>query len=67
MLNKLRELGFSYRGKGKWNELYRRSSDGARASIPTNKLIDVAVVTSILRDAGCTEDSIRSFIQSASS
>ncbi len=64
LLNKLRDLHFSFRKKGKWNEIYGRG-DGARVSIPTNKLIDTGAVTTILRDAGCADAEIRSFIQSA--
>jgi len=65
LLNKLRELGFVFKKEKGHVQLYRRSSDGTRATLRKRDLIDVAEVTAMLRQAGCSEEEIRSFIQQA--
>ena len=61
-VNKLRELGYSFKEQKKRIDLYRRNNPVHYVSIPRCDLLSEAFVQSALRQAGLTEDEIQEFI-----
>lgn len=64
-VNKLRELNYTYKTRQKRTELWRRRGGTHYASVPLSDLLEEEYVTSTLRQAGCPEEEIRSFIAAA--
>lgn len=64
-INKIRELGYTYKSTQKRTYLWRKVGGTHYISVPKAELLEDDFVTSVLRQAGCTDDSIRSFIASA--
>ena len=64
-VNKLRELHYTYKTKQKRTELWRKRGGTHYISMPLSDLLEEEWVTSTLRQAGCTQDVIRSFIAAA--
>ena len=61
-INKIRELDYSYKTQQKRTYLYRRKNGTSYISVPMADLLEDEYVAHALRQAGCTEESIRSFI-----
>ncbi|MBI3105476.1 MAG: hypothetical protein HYY95_07885 [Candidatus Rokubacteria bacterium] len=64
-VNKLRELNYTYKTKQKRTELWRKRGGTHYISMPLSDLLEEEWVTSTLRQAGQTQDDIRSFIAAA--
>ena len=64
-VNKLRKLDYTYKTKQKRTELWRKRGGTHYVSMPLSDLLEEEWVTSTLRQAGCTQDEIRSFIAAA--
>lgn len=64
-INKLRELKYSYKSQQKRTYLYRKVGGTHYLSVPMADLLEDEYVTSTLRQAGCKEEEIRSFLSSA--
>ncbi len=62
-VNKLRRLGYSFSDRTKRVELYKKP--GHFVSVPTHRNLAEPTVRSILRQCGCGEAEIQSFIDSA--
>ena len=64
-VNKLRKLDYTYKAKQKRTELWRKRGGTHYVSMPLSDLLEEEWVTSTLRQAGCTQDEIGSFIAAA--
>lgn len=64
-VNRIRELGYSYKSQQKRTYLYRRTNGTHYISVPMADLLEDEYVTSTLRQAGCTAEEIRTFLGSA--
>lgn len=62
LINKLRELGFSFRKECDRTSMWRRSSDGVRVFVPRNAEVKDENVTAILDQCGLTTDEIKRFL-----
>jgi len=62
LLNKLRELGFSFRSNAEHADFWRRSSDSVRVTVPRKQLVDEEAVRVILRHAGERAAAIEAFL-----
>jgi hypothetical protein len=63
-VNKIRELDYSYKTQQKRTYLYRRKNSTSYISVPMADLLEDDFVSHSLRQAGCSDDSIRKFIAS---
>lgn len=64
-INKIRELRYSYKTTQKRTYLYRQAGTTNLIFVPMRDLISEEYVRSQLRQAGCTQEDIDSFIASA--
>ena len=64
-INKIRELGYTYKSQQKRTYLWRKVGGTHYISVPMADLLADEFVTSSLRQAGCQDDAIRTFITSA--
>lgn len=65
LINKLRDLGYTYKRKGKRVEIWRRKGGTHCVGIPTNAKVDEDNVMAILRQCGVPENDITAFIGAA--
>lgn len=63
LLNKLRELGYTFSRKAKRVEVYRRPTDYHRVMISPGKQFSEAEIGITLTQCGCTKDEILRFIR----
>lgn len=61
----LRDAGWGFKRKGKINELWKRKGSTDRISLPTNKKLPVAMVRTILIQAGLSVGDIEAFLKDA--
>ncbi|OFW21023.1 MAG: hypothetical protein A3H97_04620 [Acidobacteria bacterium RIFCSPLOWO2_02_FULL_65_29] len=61
-INKIRELDYSYKTQQKRTYLYRRKNSTSYICVPMADLLEDEFVAHSLRQAGCTEEQIRTFI-----
>jgi hypothetical protein len=66
-LNKIKELNYTYKTTQKRTYLYRKIGGTHYISVPKSDLLEDEFVTSSLRQAGCSDPEIKSFIASAKS
>jgi hypothetical protein len=64
-INKLRELNYTYKTKAKRTSLWRKIGGSHRIALPLSEMLTDEYVMSTLRQAGCQEDEIRTFLTSA--
>ena len=65
LIGKLRELGFKFARQAHQVDLWRAPEGAKRLSVPRKKKLSVPVVTSVLRQAGCSDGEIIDFIRDA--
>ena len=66
-INKIRELGYTYRDKKKRVELWRRPTPMHAIPVPLPNLLSDEFVRSALKQSGLTMAEIENFISTASS
>jgi hypothetical protein len=66
-INKIRELGYTYKRRQKRTYLWRRRGGTELIFVPMADLLEDEYVTSALRQAGCADDDIKAFIAAAKS
>lgn len=66
-VNKIRELGFSYKTQQKRTYLFRRTNSTSYISVPMADLLEDEFVGHSLRQAGCSEEAIRAFLTACKS
>jgi len=66
-INKIRQLGFTFKGQQKRTYLWRQRGGFVYISIPKADLLEDEFVTSSLRHAGLNEEEIKQFIGAAKS
>jgi hypothetical protein len=66
-INKIRELNYTYKTQQKRTYLWRKSGGTHYISVPMADLLDDEFVSSSLRQAGVSEEEIRSFLTAAHS
>lgn len=66
-MNKIRALGYTYKGQQKRTTLWRQSGTTNFISMPMRDLLTDEYVQSALRQAGCSKEDIDSFLASAKS
>jgi hypothetical protein len=64
-INKIRTLDFKYKTQQKRTYLYRQSGTTNYISVPMADLLDDDYVRNALRQAGCKQQEIDSFLSSA--
>ena len=64
-INKIRSLNYTYKSQQKRTYLWRKVGGTHYISVPMADLLEDEFVASALRQAGCPEDEIRSFLMSA--
>lgn len=64
-INKIRELGFTFKGEKKRVTLWRQKGTFLYIAVPKSDLLEDEFVTSSLRRAGLEDDEIRKFIGEA--
>ncbi len=62
-INKLRELGYTYKRSGPNADLWRKKGSIHRVALPRRKQLAEATVQSILRQCGCSDEEIREFLR----
>ena len=63
-INKIRELNYTYKKQQKRVDLWRKAGGTHFISVPRRDLLDEEFVSSSLRQAGVSEEEIRTFISS---
>ncbi len=63
LCSKLNELGYSFKSEHARTKLFRRGTD--RVMVPRKTNLEEETVRSILRQTGCSEAEIESFITAA--
>ena len=66
-VNKIRDLGYSYKTQQKRTYLYRRTNSTNYISVPMADLLEDEFVAHALRQAGCSDESIRLFLAACKS
>ena len=66
-INKIRELGYTYKNRQKRTQLWRKKGGQHRMFVPLADLLEEDFVKSSLNQAGLKEPDIESFIASAKS
>ena len=66
-INKLRQLNYTFKRRQKRTELYRLRGGTHFVDVSMRDLIEDDTVMSALRQAGCSTESIKTFIASAKS
>lgn len=66
-VNKIRELGYSYKTQQKRTYLFRRTNSTSYVSVPMADWLEDEFVSHSLRQAGCSDDAIRAFIAACKS
>lgn len=66
-VNKIRELGYSYKSQQLRTQLWKKKGSTQRMFVPLAKLLEDDYVIGALRQAGVPENEIRSFLASAKS
>lgn len=66
-VNKIRTLKFTYKTQQKRTYLYRQSGTTNYIAVPMKDLLEDEYVQNALRQAGCTQDEISSFLSCAKS
>lgn len=66
-INKIRELGFSYKTTQKRTFLYKKAGAPEYISVPRSELLEEEFVFHSLRQHGCPKEEIDGFIASAKS
>jgi hypothetical protein len=66
-INKLRELGYTYKRPQKRTELWRKRGGTHLVFLPSRDLLTEEYVSSTLRQTGCSEEEIRAFLACARS
>lgn len=61
-INKIRDLGYTYKGQQKRTYLWRKVGGSHRMSIPMAELLEDEYVRSSLRQAGVAEEDINHFV-----
>lgn len=64
--NKLRELGYTFKGESRKSRIWRLSGDGRRIVVPKVRNLAPTQVRHMLRQAGIDQDEIERFIGDAS-
>mgnify|MGYP001233854745 CR=1 FL=1 len=64
-INKIRELGFSYKSQQAHTQLWKKKGTTERMFVPLAKLLEDDYVAGALRQSGELESDIRTFIASA--
>jgi len=64
-INKIRQLGYSYKGQQKRTYLYRKSGTIEYISVPMRDLMEDETVRIALRQKGISEEEIESFLAAA--
>lgn len=64
-INKIRELGYTFKDRQKRTELWRKQGGVHFISVPIRDLLEEQFVALTLRQAGCTIDEINLFISAA--
>jgi hypothetical protein len=65
VIKRLRAAGYSFKRKGKKNEIYRQSGSGQRVNLATRKKLEVDYVRIVLTQAGLTREEIDKFVAAA--
>jgi hypothetical protein len=63
-INKIRELGYTYKGQQKRTYLWRKVGGSHRMFVPMAELLEEEFVANALRQAGLTDQESRAFISS---
>lgn len=66
-VNKIRELGYTYKTRQKRTQLWRKRGGTHCMSVPLTDHLEDEYVISTLRQAGCKDDEIRRFLIAAKS
>lgn len=64
-INKVRGLKYTFKGRQKRTELYRKNNGTHYISVPLKDLLEDEYVRSTLHQAGLQESEIKSFLASA--
>jgi hypothetical protein len=64
-INKIRELGFSYKSQQAHTQLWKKKGTTERMFVPLAKLLEEDYVTGALRQAGDSEGDIKAFLAAA--
>ena len=64
-INKIRELGYTYKSQQKRTYLWRKTGGTHYISVPMADLLEDEFVMSSLRQAGCRDEEISSFLTAA--
>ena len=66
-INKIRSLSYAYKSQQKRTYLYRKTGGTHYISVPMADLLEDEFVMSSLRQAGCSEEEVWTFLASAKS
>ena len=66
-VNKLRDLGYTYKSRQKRTDMWRKRGGTHRVFVSLADLLEDEYVVSTLRQAGCNDEEIKTFIASAKS
>jgi hypothetical protein len=64
-INKIRELGYTFKTKQKRTELWRKKGGTHCIMVPLRNDLEESFVVSSLRQAGISDEEIQAFIRSA--
>jgi len=65
LINKLRALGYSFKGRGKCTELWRKTGGTHRVNLDTRSRLSELYVRTLLRQCDVKPDEIEAFLASA--
>lgn len=65
VVNKLRELGFTYKGQGDRMQLWKQKGTTRVAGVRRSDFIPEAEVRAALKLAGCTDEAVEDFLREA--
>jgi hypothetical protein len=66
-INKIRELGYTFKRQADRVDLWRKKGGTHYIAVPRSDQLEDEFVSSSLRQAGCTRDDILNFISAAKS